>query len=92
MNGILLDEDGNLKVQNGTLAIGNNELQCVQLLVGSSTGEFLHAPKLGGNTKQMICGKPDPFWRGSVTEQLKQCLIEVKDIVINKSGISIEIK
>ena len=92
MNGILLDDDGNLKVQNGTLAIGNNELQCVQLLVGSSTGEFLHAPKLGGNAKQMIGGKPDPFWRGSITEQLKQCLIEVKDIVINKSGIAIEIK
>ena len=92
MNGILLDDEDNLKVQNGTLAIGNNELQCVQLLVGSSTGEFLHAPKLGGNAKQMICGKPDPFWRGSITEQLKQCLIEVKDIVINKSGISIEIK
>lgn len=92
MNGILLDDDGNLKIQHGTLAIGNNELQCVQLLVGSSTGEFLHAPKLGGNAKQMICGKPDPFWRGSVTEQLKQCLIEVKGIVINKSGISIEIK
>ncbi len=92
MNGILLDDDGNLKVQNGTLAIGNNELQCVQLLVGSSTGEFLHAPKLGGNAKQMICGKPDPFWRGSVTEQLKQCLIEVSNITINQSGISIEIK
>ena len=92
MNGILLDDDGNLKVQNGTLAIGNNELQCVQLLVGSSTGEFLHAPKLGGNARQMICGKPDPFWRGSITEQLKQCLIEVKDIVVNKSGIAIEIK
>ncbi len=92
MNGILLDDDGNLKIQHGTLAIGNNELQCVQLLVGSSTGEFLHAPKLGGNAKQMICGKPDPFWRGSIMEQLKQCLIEVSNIAIDQSGISIEIK
>ena len=92
MNGILLNDNGDLKVKNGTLEIGNNELQCIQLLVGSSTGEFLHAPKLGGNAKQMICGKPDPFWRGSITEQLKQCLIEVKDIVINKSDIAIEIK
>ena len=63
MNGILLDDDGNLKVQNGTLAIGNNELQCVQLLVGSSTGEFLHAPKLGGNAKQMIGGLNDLIGR-----------------------------
>ena len=49
MNGILIDDSGNLIVKKGTLEIGDTKVQDAALLMGAFTGEFKHAPMLGGN-------------------------------------------
>ena len=92
MRGILLDDNGDLIVRGGTLLIGDNATQCVQHILIAFTGEYKHAPLLGGNIKKMINGTPDPFWSANVRRQLKSQRIEVKRITIADNGnIEIEI-
>lgn len=92
MRGILLDENGELMVQNGSVQIGDNSLQCVQHLILAWTGEYKNAPLLGGNVKNTINGVPDPFWVGDVKKQAKLALVNIDSIVFNENGIEINVK
>lgn len=83
MRGIILDDNGNLLVRNNSLAIDDNQAQVAQHLLVAFTGEFKHAPLLGGNAKLMINGKPDPFWISNIKSQLKTALVNVASITIN---------
>ena len=92
MKGILVDDNGDLVMSGGHIAIGDNRAQCAQHLIGAFTGEYKHAPLLGGNARNMISGTPDPFWAGSVKSQLRQCLIEAERIEVTDEGIVVELK
>lgn len=92
MKGILIDDDGNLVITGGHVSIGDNRAQCAQHLIGAFTGEYKHAPMLGGNIKRMIAGTPDPFWIGNMKSQLKAALIEVERLEIVNGNIELEIK
>lgn len=92
MRGILLDENGNIQVQNGTMAIGDNREQVACHSIAAFTGEYKHAPMLGGNAKRMIAGTVDPFWVGSMKRQLKQALIDVDSLRIKDGEIELKIK
>lgn len=92
MKGILVDDNGDLVMSGGHIAIGDNRAQCAQHLIGAFTGEYKHAPLLGGNARNMIAGTPDPFWAGSVKSQLRQCLLEAERIEVTNEGIVMELK
>ena len=92
MKGILIDDDGNLVITGGRVTMGDNRAQVAQHLLWSFTGEYKHAPKLGGNARNMIAGTPDPFWAGSVKSQLRQCLLEAERIEVTAEGIVVELK
>ena len=92
MKGILVDDNGNLMVSGGHLLIGDNREQVTQHLIGAFTGEYKHAPTLGGNARRMIAGTEDPFWAGNVKSQLKQCHIEVERLRVVDGEIEVEIK
>lgn len=92
MKGILIDDDGNLMITGGRVTVGDNCAQVAQHLLWSFTGEYKHAPKLGGNARNMIAGTPDPFWAGSVKSQLRQCLLEAERIEVTAEGIVVELK
>lgn len=92
MKGILIDDNGNLIISSGHLTVGDNRAQCAQHLIGAFTGEYKHAPMLGGNARRMIAGTPDPFWAGSVKSQLRQCLIEAERLQITDGTIVLELK
>ncbi len=101
MRGLLLDENGDLlvnivrgadrKITSG-LVVGDNTLQCAQLILGAFTGEFKNAPLLGANAKNMINGTPDPFWSGNTKRQLRSALIDVERVIYKKEGINVIIK
>lgn len=91
MRGILTDENGNLVVRSGHLAIGDNRTQCAQHLIGAHTGEYKHAPLLGGNARKMVSGVADPFWAGEMKGQLKQCHIDTASLRVTGNGIELEI-
>lgn len=92
MKGILLTEIGDIAVENRALSVGDNATQCAQMLVGAATGEFKHAPLLGGNSHTLLGGKPGPFWAGALKRQLKQCLVEATAVEIADQSITIELK
>lgn len=92
MNGILINDSGDLAISGHHLQIGDNRLQCAQHLISAFTGEYKHVPMLGGNIKRMIAGTPDPFWIGNMKSQLKAALIEVERLEIVNGNIELEIK
>jgi len=92
MKGILVYDNGDLVIRGGHIATGDNRAQCAQHLIGAFTGEYKHAPLLGGNARRMIAGTPDPFWVGSVKSQLQQCLIEAERVEVGANTIEIELK
>jgi len=92
MRGILVDDNGNMVISGGHVAIGDNRAQVAQHLIGAFTGEYKHAPTLGGNARCMIAGTPDPFWAGNMKSQLKQCHIEVERLKMTDSGVEVELK
>ena len=91
MKGILVDNDGNLTVSGGRISIGDNRAQVAQHLIGAFTGEYKHAPMLGGNARWIISGRPDPFWAGSVKSQLKQCLVQAESVKVVEGEIEVEL-
>ena len=92
MNGILLNDNGDLIVSGGHVAVGDNREQCARHLITAWTGEYKHAPMLGGNVRRMIAGGHDPFWAGRMKEQLKQCHIDVERLRVTDEDVEIRIK
>jgi hypothetical protein len=89
MQGILVDDNGDLMVRNGSMAIGECSADVAQRVIISWTGEFKHAPLLGGNAKQMIAGKVDPFWKGHLKTQLRTAKVNTSNLKINEQGIEV---
>ena len=92
MNGILVNDNGDLMVSGGHVAVGDNCAQCAQHLMAAFTGEYKHAPMLGGNARRMIAGGRDPFWAGRMKEQLKQCHVEVERLRVTDTGVELIVK
>jgi hypothetical protein len=89
MIGILTDDNGNIVVSNGRLRLGNTDAQVAQHIIVAFTGEYKHAPYIGGNAKLMIAGTINPFWEGNVKSQIKSCKVPVKKLSINTEGIEL---
>lgn len=92
MKGILVDDNGNLIVSSGHVTVGDNREQCARHLITAWTGEYKHAPMLGGNVRRMIAGSQDPFWAGRMKEHLKQCHIDVERLSVTDEGVEFRVK
>ena len=92
MNGILVDDNGDMMITGGTMQIGDVREQCARHLIAAWTGEYKHAPALGGNVRRMIAGGHDPFWTGRIKEQLRQCHIDVERLRVKGDNVELSIK
>lgn len=92
MKGILIDENRDLMVRNGSLVIGNCVADVAERIIGAWQGEFKEAPLLGGNIKKMTAGKPNPFWEGDMKAQLKFEGIPVSSVRLNEDGVELIIE
>lgn len=92
MRGILTYDNGDLMVSGGHVTVGDNRTQCAQHLIGAFTGEYKHAPMLGGNARRMIAGSRDPFWAGRMKEQLKQCHVEVEHLRVTEGEVELRLR
>ena len=92
MNGILVNDNGDMEISGGTVQIGDVREQCARHLIAAWTGEYKHAPALGGNARRMIAGGHDPFWAGRMKEQLKQCLVDVERLRVKGDNVELSIK
>ena len=92
MNGILVNDNGDLIISGGHVTVGDNREQCARHLITAWTGEYKHAPMLGGNVRRMIAGSQDPFWAGRMKEHLKQCHIDVERLSVTDEGVEFRVK
>jgi hypothetical protein len=92
MKGILVEDNGDIMIRNGSMVIGECSADVAQRVIISWTGEFKHAPLLGGNAKQMIAGTVDPFWKGQLKAQLKAAKVNLTDLKITEQGVEVRIE
>jgi hypothetical protein len=92
MKGILVDDNGELIVNNGSMTIDDVVFQSSALLIAAFTGEMKHAPLLGGNIRKMIHGSVDPFWVSRMRLQLAAIGVVVENLSVNENGVNLEIK
>jgi len=91
MRGILLDENGEIIIENGTMKIGNVDAQVAEHVITAFQGEFKEVPLLGGNMAKMLNGKPDPFWPAEMKRQLKTQHIDA-DISVDEDNYFVKLK
>ena len=92
MKGMLVNYNGDLMVSGGHVTVGDNREQCARHLITAWTGEYKHAPMLGGNVRRMIAGGHDPFWAGRMKEQLKQCHVAVERLRVKDGDIELVVR
>lgn len=59
--GILIGDDGDVRIQNNSLVIGDSVLQETMLILGMNQGEHKFEPLLGPNLIQLIKSKGNRF-------------------------------
>ena len=91
MKGILLDENGEVIIENGAMKIGDVSAQVAEHVVTAFRGEFKEEPLLGGSVRGMLNGAPDPFWAGDIKRQLKTQYIDA-NITTDGDNYFVELK
>jgi len=92
MKGILLDENGEIMIENGTMKIGEVDTQIVEHVITAFQGEYKDAPLLGGNIRKMLNGATDPFWASEMKRQLKTQHINASIKVVGDGNFVVELK
>ena len=91
MRGILFDfEQGDVRVVDGALALGETEGQVVQTVLSAFRGEFKENPTIGGEIRKQLGGPVDVMWQGKMKRMLKGCGVSVGRISIENDVITIE--
>jgi hypothetical protein len=57
VTGILLDADNDLKIENGTVKVGDRKMQDAYVVLSIGQGEIKTDPIVGTNLNRMIRGK-----------------------------------
>ena len=91
MNGIIVDEFGDITLSGGSLAVAKVDEQIVQFIMLAVPGELKETPTMGMNVADMICGTIDPFFVGKLRTQLKTQHITAKRITVSTTEIYVEL-
>ena len=90
MNGILLDENNKLMIQNGSLVVGDSTLQNQKLLLVASKGELKENPTSGvGIVRYLETSDSDELAR-EIRRVFSQDGMTVNQIKINIPNIDID--
>lgn len=91
MNGILIDNSGDIKIVNGKMQIGYADADITERILQMKQGELKEHPLIGANTHRGLNGRLSPFWLGNVKEQLKACKIDFKSVKLTDNGVEVEL-
>lgn len=86
MLGIQIDDTGDIAVKNGTIAIDNNSLQCVEQILKSNRGEYKEFPLVGGECVKLLHGSSSRFWANRAKSMCEAMGVPVKRIDSNNLG------
>jgi len=91
MNGIIIDEFGDITLSGGTLAIANVDEQIVQFVMAGVPGDFKESPTLGVNVQSMLGGNVDTLFQGRLKEQIKSQHLKVIKVRVSETEIYVEV-
>ena len=89
-NDILLDEEGDLLIQNGDFAIGDNEFFHIKTIVEAAKGWWKQYPYLGSNIIASINGEINQAKIQEIRLNLESDGFKVKKIKVEDGSINIE--
>lgn len=92
MKGLLLDENGDLLLKNGSLVIGDIDQQVAELIISAYPGEVKENPILGCNVNSQLNGAANSFWRSNAIKQLKSEGLKVKELTVEDDTIELELE
>ena len=81
--GILLDENGDIMVRNGGIAIGGTSLQNQYLILLAQKGEFKEYPTLGVGISDMLHDDDELEWKKRIREEFAKDDLKVNKIDLN---------
>lgn len=92
MVGILLDEDRDIKISNGTIVLGDNTMDMIENIIDSNKGEWKENVFLGVGIKKMIAQSGnDRSIANEIVENLKRGGIDYTSVSVKNGKIDIEI-
>lgn len=92
MTGILLDEDKDIKISNGTIVLGDNTMDMIENIIDSNKGEWKENVFLGVGIKKMIAQSGnDRSIANEIVENLKRGGIDYISVRVKNGKIDIEI-
>jgi hypothetical protein len=71
MKGILLDNDGDLMIRNGSVVIGDVDAQITEHILQAYPGAYKEVPTIGAHLAGDLNGTFDPFLEGKIKEMLQ---------------------
>ena len=92
MKGIQVNENNELVIRDGSIAIGETDEQRALHVLNATAGEYKETPTLGCNPTRQIGGQTDPFWAGDVKKQLRRAGVEADSVNIEGNDITIKMK
>jgi len=81
--GILLDETGDVMVQNGSMVIEDSTLQNQYLILLAQKGEFKEYPTLGVGISDMLGDDDALEWKKRIREEFAKDDMKVNKIDLN---------
>jgi hypothetical protein len=85
----LLDADGDIKIVNGDLIIGESDQQHVELLLSTSPNDWKENPVTGAAMIKSLGGNLSGFAKRNVAVQLEADGYAVNSIEENENGINV---
>lgn len=85
MKDLLLNEDGDLHFKGSDVVIGEATAQTVQTILTAHAGEFKETPTLGVGVVKKLKSPNDPFFTGTVKQNLKIGNIDAKKVELDTS-------
>lgn len=90
MMDFMLDENRDLKIENGDFVIGDSTDQNVELLFKSTPGEWKEHIEAGVAIERASNGNLDQFIDRTIRVQMAADGYEILELEINENGISID--
>ena len=88
MQDFLLDEDGDLLIQNGDFVVGNSDNQNVEDIISSFAGEWKELPFVGVGLIQYLKSQDGQKATNIIKTQLQADGFDVKSVQVKTQGDS----
>ena len=90
--GILIDETGEILVQNGSMVVGDVTRQNMYFILLAQKGEFKERPTLGVGISDMVGDEDELEWKKRIREEFKKDSLKVDKNDLNLQTGKIEIE